>query len=73
VTFGEATDGRVAGHLADLGWVVSEEQGAGAKPRRRRGSLRPGMAATHHNNVEFQVAIHVSRETISYLPYISMA
>jgi len=41
VALGQAADGGIAGHLADLGGVVGHQQGAGAEACRRGCGLGP--------------------------------
>ena len=47
----EPADRRVARHLADGVGLVGDQQGAGAEPGRRRGSLAARMAAAHDDHV----------------------
>ena len=59
MALGEPADRRVARHLADRRPVVRQEGRAGAKPRRRRRRLAPGMPpADHHDIVGAARVIH---------------
>jgi hypothetical protein len=52
VALADAADRGVAGHLADRGEALREQQGARAHPRRRRRGLAAGMPAADDDDVE---------------------
>ena len=52
MAFADAADGGIAGHLAQGGEFVGQQQGAGAGPRRSRRGFAAGMAAADHNDIK---------------------
>jgi hypothetical protein len=48
----DAADRGIAGHLADAGPALRDQQRPGANPRGRGGRLAPGMPAPDHHHVE---------------------
>ena len=53
MTFADATDRRVATHLAKGLDIVSQQQGAATHPGCGQGGLSPGVTAADHDDVEF--------------------
>ena len=53
----EAADGGIAGHLADGGEAVGDEDRASAHARGRGGGLAPGVAAADDDHIEGLVAV----------------
>src|SRR5215472_9434670 len=51
MSFAKPADGGIAGHLPNGFELVSEQQGAGAKARRRGRRLASGVAAADHNHI----------------------
>ena len=51
VSLGQAADGWIAGHFADLGGIMGQQQGTGAHPGGGRGCLGPGVPAADNNDV----------------------
>ena len=51
VALGEAADGGIAGHFADLGRIVGHQQGPGAEARSRRGRFGPRVTAADHHDI----------------------
>ena len=51
VTLAQAADRRVAGHLAQGGEVVGEQEGGGAQARGGGGCLTAGVASADHDHV----------------------
>jgi hypothetical protein len=56
VSFGQAADGRIAGHGADGVGVDDADQGAAAHSGRRQRGFAPGVSGADHGNIEF---IHI--------------
>ncbi len=58
VALADATDGRVAGHLAQRFDVVREQQRGAAHPRGRKRGLGARMAAADDNHLETLLEVH---------------
>ena len=56
MTLAQPADRRVAGHLADLGRIMGDEQRPRPHPGRRRRRLGAGMAAADHDHVKARCA-----------------
>ena len=51
MALGEAADGGIAGHFADLGRIVGHQQGPGAEARSRSGRFGPRVTAADHHDI----------------------
>src|SRR5690554_2634751 len=60
MAFAYASDGRIAGHLAQRFNVVGQQQGLRAHACRRKRGFGTGMATTNDNNIETGWKIHSS-------------
>jgi hypothetical protein len=60
VTLADASDGRIAGHLAQGFDAVREEEGAAARARRRKRSLRAGVTAAYNDDIELRWKLHAA-------------
>jgi hypothetical protein len=52
MSFADAANGRITGHLADVLGAECHQAGARAAPRCRGPSLAPGMTGTDYQNIE---------------------
>jgi hypothetical protein len=58
VAFGEPSNGRIAGHKADLIDILRDQEGRVSHPGTGQRGFDSGMAATHHDHIVIRIGPH---------------